>query len=283
MNKKIIFLDIDGTLAMPGRKISKETIDALHKAKENGHYIFINTGRTSKDIPEHIKEVNWDGGVYSAGGKVIINNQDIYNNTLSKEETREIKDFFDENDVNYIFEGINYNYSSREDPYGFEAQEIDLENASTELQRFTKANAGLTEPKMISEYDFNDLVYKTNFRFDPDEVDKLEKIKEKFGDRYRIDIFSNMGEGYDRVMGEMTKFDINKGKGIETVCEYLNIPIENTFAFGDSENDLDMIKIAGTGVAMGNATDIVKKEADIICDTCNNNGVKKALEEFKII
>lgn len=282
MNKKLIFLDIDGTLAMPGNSISPETVEGLDKARENGHYIFINTGRTDKDIPDHIKKVNWNGGVYSAGGKIIVNRDTIYNNTLSKEEVKEIKDLFDDLDINYIFEGANYNYASREDPYGFDAQLQSLENSSTELQRFTKANSGLTIPKNIEEYTFEDPVYKINFRFTQNEKDKLKKVKDTFGDRFRIDIFSN-AFGEEFTMGEMTKYEINKGAGIKALSDYYDIPMEDTIAFGDSENDLDMIRAAGTGFAMGNANSNIKEEADIVCDTCENNGVIKALEELKII
>ena len=54
-------------------------------------------------------------------------------------------------------------------------------------------------------------------------------------------------------------------------------------AFGDGENDIDMLKFAGIGVAMGNSSDIVKAAADYVTDTIDNDGIEKALRHFGLI
>lgn len=66
---------------------------------------------------------------------------------------------------------------------------------------------------------------------------------------------------------------MDKGRGIELICQYLGVPLKDTIAFGDSMNDAAMLKRAGLAVAMGNACDELKALSDIVCEDVNHNGV----------
>ena len=79
---------------------------------------------------------------------------------------------------------------------------------------------------------------------------------------------------------EITKKGINKWVAIEELAKKLNIKQEEIIAIGDNVNDNIMIKNAGLGIAMGNATDEIKNIADYTTDTNTNEGVKKAIEKF---
>ena len=75
--------------------------------------------------------------------------------------------------------------------------------------------------------------------------------------------------------------DASKGKAVEFLCDYLGIPIAESVACGDAANDISMIKAAGIGVAMQNATDDAKLSADYITSNTNNcDGIKEVLEKF---
>lgn len=74
-----------------------------------------------------------------------------------------------------------------------------------------------------------------------------------------------------------------KAQGIAKVIAHYGIPLEATMAFGDSGNDADMLAYAGTGVALGNATDAAKQAADHVTDTCENDGVVAALRHFGVL
>ena len=76
---------------------------------------------------------------------------------------------------------------------------------------------------------------------------------------------------------------ISKATGIRRICGIMGISMEETIAFGDDRNDLEMIREAGTGVAMGNAIDLVKNAADYVTDSCEDLGVVKALRHFDLI
>ena len=79
---------------------------------------------------------------------------------------------------------------------------------------------------------------------------------------------------------EDTRCGIAKSKGLKFLCDYLHISMEDTMAVGDSENDLDIVKAAGIGVAMGNAQQLLKDSADFISLSNEEDGVAYAIERF---
>lgn len=81
---------------------------------------------------------------------------------------------------------------------------------------------------------------------------------------------------------EITHPDAHKGRGLETACRLLGVPVERTMALGDSGNDIAMLRRAGLGVAMGNAPDFVKEAADIVVDRFDEDGAAKAIETFAL-
>ncbi len=76
---------------------------------------------------------------------------------------------------------------------------------------------------------------------------------------------------------------VSKASAVEIVLNYLDIKIENSFAFGDGLNDLEMLKFVGTGVAMGNAFEELKNAADLVTESVSDNGVQKALKKLELI
>ena len=76
---------------------------------------------------------------------------------------------------------------------------------------------------------------------------------------------------------------ISKATGVQKVLEYLNLNVQDSYAFGDGLNDLEMIQTVGTGVAMGNAVDEAKAVANYETDRIENDGIVKALKHFELI
>ena len=81
---------------------------------------------------------------------------------------------------------------------------------------------------------------------------------------------------------DMTNIGVSKASGISELSRVLNIPIEETMAIGDAENDLSMLKAAGKSVAMGNAAENIKKEADFVTLTCQEHGFANAIYKFAL-
>lgn len=99
------------------------------------------------------------------------------------------------------------------------------------------------------------------------------ELKENFGKK--ISIAQNEGH-----LLQIMKAGISKGEGLRKICEYYNIPLKRTLAIGDNFNDLDMIAIAGLGAAMADAPEEVKKVADYITSSNEENGVAEVIERF---
>ena len=151
-----------------------------------------------------------------------------------------------------------------------------MDGANTELLRLIEALAS-PENRPVSEY-AGAGIYKVFFFVR--KVTDYEKIIEAFGPGYLPTDFSNMIEDMPIVACEVTRADINKGAAILGICSWLKASVSDTISFGDSMNDIMMIRTTGISVAMANAEQRVKDEADIICESCDDDGVAKELERL---
>ena len=79
---KLIFLDVDGTIAGPGQPPRPSTVEAVHTARSRGHRVFLCTGRLEKDVAENVWAIGFDGGIYSAGGRVVVDSTEIWNQPM---------------------------------------------------------------------------------------------------------------------------------------------------------------------------------------------------------
>ena len=112
---------------------------------------------------------------------------------------------------------------------------------------------------------------------EPEELKSVEqKLLDKLGGE--VDIYFS-APWFLEVMPK----GINKGIGIEKICDHMGISTDEVIAFGDSFNDISMIRTAGVGVAMGNAEQELKDCADYITDDCDSDGIAKALEYFNVV
>jgi hydroxymethylpyrimidine pyrophosphatase-like HAD family hydrolase len=102
-----------------------------------------------------------------------------------------------------------------------------------------------------------------------------EKVRRFLLDYPSVDFVSG---GYNNL--EITRAGTNKGIGLHRLAEILGVDPAGTMAIGDSENDLAILKAAGIGVAMGNATDALKAQADYITASNEEDGVACAIERF---
>lgn len=109
MNRKLLFFDIDGTLlagGIPGY-IPDSTIEALKQAQANGHYIFINSGRTYGFMPEAIKEFPFDGYVCGCGTEVIFHGETLYHYDLDEDLKRSLQSILEECKIQAVYEAAS--------------------------------------------------------------------------------------------------------------------------------------------------------------------------------
>ena len=114
---KYLFFDIDGTLLSHTRGISPKTIEGLRLLKENGHKIFICTGRSYAEIPELIYQFNFDGIIAAAGEYVRVGDKILHNYLMPEHLIDNIIYHIDQMNIPYVLEGTEASYSHKEALY----------------------------------------------------------------------------------------------------------------------------------------------------------------------
>ncbi|SFC97802.1 HAD family hydrolase [Clostridium uliginosum] len=258
--KKAIFFDIDGTLidCLNGlTDITPKVKKAIRALQANGDYVFIATGRPYAFLSEALLNFGFDGFILTNGAQVKVKDKLIYKEPLYKDFVKEISDNFEELNIQYILQGEIYSYM-KEDYKEFYSY---FDNFSIS-RKYLKGN-----------YDIENI-----------DTYKVETLcKDEKGIDYCLSLEN---DDYDCIYNEEEKsFEFyskrnTKATGILKALDYLNIPIENSYAFGDGKNDIEMLSTVGCGIAMGNASDEIKIYAKKVTDTVHNDGIALGIEKF---
>ena len=270
MTKKMLFLDLDGTLLDDNRQITEGNRRALEDALSRGHGVIITTGRPFQGALNLAREMELDKpGCYTIAfnGALIYDwesRQVIFRQTVPMEEVRKV-------------------FAA--------ARELGVH-----VQTYDDLEV-LIEPwcdrVLVEKYCRN---LAMNYRVEEDVCAALEKdpykllvieenSQEKTNALVRI-LETEMADKLDSFHSTPTFLDIvkagmSKGEAVIRLCDMLNIPICDAIAVGDAANDLSMIVAAGVGVAMANGTEDVKAAADYITQRDNNHdGVAEVVERF---
>lgn len=265
--KKIIAVDIDGTLLNSKREITEKTKNALIKAQELGHIVVIASGRDPfgvypfADILEFKK---FDGLLSNFNGGRITNyktGEVIINHSLDLNLAKEILQFSEKNlDMHYIIYSDDGILTSSSDTYTL--KEI--------------CDKAFTSYKVIDDlaYSLDFAPNKIMFSQNPNLIDKdAKKLKDKFFEK-TAQVKSTP------YFYEIMPKGIDKGRSLKEIADYYNMSMDDVIAFGDEENDLTMIEMAGCGIVMGNGTDFMKSKADFITKTNDEDGIAYYLEKF---
>lgn len=275
--RKIIFLDIDGTFTVPLEKSTPLAAKAVQEARKNGHKVFISTGRNMPIVSEDVLAVGFDGVVASAGRHIEIDGKVLRDSVLPEETIQECLDIFHRC-------GIWCRIESPEGIYiDSSLQEIltnaDAELSNSELIRMKKELTSEVGVKPYTEYPGKG-AYKLGFICT--DLNDIEKVKPYLEQEFHF-VVHPYGEDADCYNGEIIRKDMDKGEAMERVCEYYGADMADTIAFGDSMNDLQMLEAAGTSVAMGNSCEELKKNADIVCESVEDDGIYYEFQRMNLI
>lgn len=268
--KKMIVMDLDGTLLNNEKRVSEETRKYLNKLKQEGYIIAIATGRILKSAliategAEFANYIITDAGaaVYKSSNK---NNEwkEIYADFIPKEIAISIIYEFDDEKYNYI-DICEKDYAKRYTKGHFKSR-LQYIKYYTDRDEIIK--------------DINRITHIAVF------LDKNELIKEerkKFIEKYpELDI-NIMQDSFDNMQWlELCIKGIKKYSGIYKIAQIENIDNKDIIAFGDGLNDIEMIESCGVGVAMKNALQDIKDKADFVTDKSNyEDGIVDFLEKY---
>ena len=273
MERKLIFLDIDGTLTPPGTSIPPESaLAAIRQARERGHKVFLCSGR-NLGMQEGVLSYGFDGTVASAGGYVVCGGKVLYARPIAEEQLRWTLALLDGAEAYYLLE-------TRDAAYGSEAA-VELMASSkgggSEAERWKRALRENLRIHPLRERG-EEPVYKVFFITQHTQRLPMEELSKVF---FVCDQNVFAHDGVFR--GELIHRDFDKGTGMACICEHLGATLADTVAFGDSMNDLAMLQAAGVGVCMENGDPALKEFSDLICPRVDDDGLAKAFCQLGLI
>ncbi|SOB92053.1 hypothetical protein SAMN05880501_101435 [Ureibacillus xyleni] len=255
--KKILFFDVDGTLYNSEKKIPISAKEAIQKAKSNGYEIAIATGRAPFMIESLLEELEIDTYITFNGQYVVYKGEVVFTDSVDKK---------------YLSEIIAFG-SKRNHPVVF----IDEREMIASIEGHDYIQSSLNTLKYPYPI-INPLFYEENAVYQT-----LIFMEEKDEQLYHNTFSEVKFVRWHKYSCDILPKDGSKARGIIKLLERMNIPIENSFAFGDGLNDIEMLQAVGTGVAMGNGHELAKKSADVIAGHVDKDGLAKIMKELKII
>ncbi len=276
MDRKLIFLDIDGTLTEPGKNVPPESaVDAVRRARERGHKVVLCSGR-NYGMLFPVLRFGFDGLVASAGGYIEYNGQVVYDCPMTPEQQARVLDVFKESGIYRTIGGRNHSYTD-EGFKEFLAENTDSK-ANSELLRWRIQIESELDIRPMSEYD-GEPIY--GMAFMSRGAERLRKPMELLGEEFDFCIQDEDTCGI--VNGELSSKAFDKGSAVKRLCEFLGVAREDTIAFGDSMNDLEMLKAVGTSVCMANGSPTLLKMAHMVCPPVTEDGLYSGFEKLNLL
>ncbi len=242
MNYKALAIDLDGTLLV-GEDLSTENRDAVRAAKEAGLEVVIATARWRHMALRISQEIGLDGPVIACSGAEVFlpgENRDIFDHRLPDEFTAE------------LYELCNQNRC--------------IATITTDDEVILKLDGEPNPAVLSAEMKWVpqlDVITHSKPRIGAIQGSGLvAEIKQNLLPKWRdhINLYDSVGPNGKLVI-TITAKAANKGEALRSACEHLGISPADVISFGDAENDIEMFKITGASVAMGQAEDFIKAAA----------------------
>lgn len=267
MKKHMIALDLDGTLLTDDKKISARTKQVLFKAKEEGHIVVISTGRPHRASINYYYELGLDTPMVNFNGALIHHpqnrNWDALHTPMPIRTAHKIIEACYDLRVNNILAEV------LDDVYidSFDSKLIGFFDEIEDEAPYVIGNL----KQKLEEDPTSILVYP--------EEEQVQQLRSHLDD-YHAEVIEHRKWGAPWNVIEIIKKGMNKAVGLQKIAHYFDIPKDQIIAFGDEDNDLEMIDYAGVGVAMGNAIDELKSLAKHVTATNEEDGIGAFLEEY---
>ncbi len=258
---RVLFFDIDGTLYRNDCLVPESTLKAIDKCRNNGDYVIICTGRNNSMIPESVRRIPYDGMIGGSGVYVAVKGKVLTDAALTGKDCGKVLEILRKYRSPAFFENSDYFYYD-------ETWVPDVfKDAVKKMQK-----------------DYSDYYVPLNRM--PERISKITAYPE---DRSVIPkLTAGLAPWFDVLVHEeylyieITMKNYSKGTGVEEIVRYLGVDYNDTYAFGDSMNDLAMLERAAHAVVMGNAPEELKKKFDVT-DDIYNDGLVKAMKKLKLI
>lgn len=273
MVKKIIFLDVDGTLVNSRQELPLSTRRALKEARDCGHTLVIATGRARTQIYPWILDAGFDGFIGDNGGYAEFQGVKIFDTRIGSADIEEITDWVESLEGQWCWQSSQALHSSEKFLEWFSS--ADLNGESGNWQAFVD----LVGPQMI--YERPEVSAKLTFIIPREKCVTITECQERWKERFEV-VEGSVSDGIN-LSGELSLVGVNKGTGMRALVAHLGFELSDAIAIGDSANDVEMLSLAGFGIAMGNATPPAREAADWVTSSIDNDGVARAFEYCNLV
>lgn len=276
--EKIILIDVDGTLLDYENKLPESAKMAIRQARQNGHKVYICTGRSKAEVYDYIWDIGLDGMIGGNGSYVEDNGEVIMHQLITAEQCKHVVDWLHDRHLEFYLESNRGLYASE----NFEV--IADPVIKVYCQRKGKENTDqLTVRDVFPEMIYGGELYR-------DDVNKISFVLSSYQDHLdSITEFPDLkpgtwgGKGEIALFGDLGVKDITKAHAIDVLLKHLGAKKEDTFAFGDAKVDIPMLEYCGVGVAMGSGGDEIKAMADYVTDDVDKDGLYNGFVHFGLI
>ncbi|HEM4266165.1 TPA: HAD family hydrolase [Streptococcus suis] len=277
---KLIFLDVDGTLVDYHNRIPESAIRAIRQARENGHLVYVCTGRSRAEMQPELWEIGLDGMIGGNGSYVEHQGQVIMHQLLSAEDSRAIVDWLHERGLEFYLESNNGLFASE-----------NFRERARETLRIYSMNKGKTAEEVATQ-EVEDVIHGMIFdgQLYRNDLNKVSFVLDSYKDHLDSkqafpQLVANTwgGRGESALFGDLGVKDIDKAHAISVLLDHLGASQADTIAFGDAKIDISMLDYCAIGVAMGNGGAEILAMADMITDDVEEDGLYNAFEKLGLL
>ncbi|WP_053956694.1 Cof-type HAD-IIB family hydrolase [Inediibacterium massiliense] len=268
---KLIVSDMDGTLLNSKNIVSEENKRAFQKLIDQNIHIAIATGRIYTSAKVYAKYLDVVTPIIACNGAIVKdlkNDEILYESYMKKEDVLNVIEICKKYGLYYQFYNEDTFFTEKLAYSSLKYSEWNKTLKEEDRVRIEVIQDGY---QYIQNHD--EKIYKMSLMSDDQNV--LREARKELESIQTLEISKSW---YNNI--EVMNKGVSKGNAIEQLAKSLGVKQEEIISFGDNENDISMLTYAGLGVAMGNSEEIVKKSADYVTSTNDEDGVAKALYKF---
>lgn len=276
---RIAFLDVDGTILEHGSVIAPSTVSAIRRARENGHLVWLCTGRAEGDIHPDVKAIGFDGAISNGGAFITRADDLIAEHPMPRADLDVLERYFEAHGIHYFLQTHEAVFASAG---AHEVMSTFLRTRAAELaargMHTQPSAAPVPRTRPLAEVD-RDRVAKAVFI--SSSIDTVTHAADELGAGFHVIPGSIPLPGGSN--GEIGPAGVTKGSAILEVLAELGLAATDAIGIGDSWNDVEMFEVVGTPVAMGNAAPELQRLAGRVTTAVLDDGVHNAFAELGLI
>lgn len=275
---KILLIDIDGTLVDYENRLPASAVEAIRRARANGHRVYLCSGRSKAENKQEIWDIGIDGYIGGNGSYVESDGAVVMHQLITADQCRRIVDWLNARGLEFYLESNN----------GLFASPTFKDVAVQVMAEYSRRKGREMSGDLDYRQAFPGMIWEGElYRSD---LNKISYVLHRYQDHLDARAaFPEMqhgtwgGAGETALFGDMGVKDITKAHAVETLLAHLGAEKADTIAFGDAKVDIPMFEACALGVAMGSGGEEIKAAADYVTTDVDKDGLYNAFVHLGLI